>query len=61
MVDPKSLQAWDVVGKDPTEKMDMTTYADEGKALSKRLYGIVSGYSKNRLNVFYKLLPSRMD
>ena len=48
VVDPKVLQALDVVDKEPTKKLSMCDCAEEGKALSDRLYGILSSHTKNR-------------
>ena len=48
VVDPRSLQALDVVESDPGKKQNMNGNTEEGKALSKRLYGILSSYTKNR-------------
>ena len=48
MVDPRSLQALDVVESDPGKKQDMNGYTEEGKALSKQLYSILSSYTKHQ-------------
>ena len=47
MVDPKVLQALDVVEEETIKKLSMTNCSAEGKAFSKRLYGILSTYTKN--------------
>ena len=48
VVDPKGLEALDAVERNPGTRQDMGGLTEEGKATAKRLYGILSSYTKNR-------------
>ena len=48
-VDGKALQALDAVEAEPGTKLDFKGFTPEGKATAERLYGILSSFTKNRL------------